>query len=233
MYIVVCDDDPKVLKYLCAVLHTEFHNTCTVSGAASFSEIQTLLETTVPQIDVLIMDILLREENGIDVAYYLTQRFPNMKTIFITGYNEYVEEIFLRVKPYAYLAKPVCNERLFTHIRSILSERENGGGLQFSFNRVDCFVPFRSICYIERQKRKSIIFTAEKPYESYDTFSALLKALPPHFVQCHQSYIVNLQMVKTYQPKTFVLLDGTKILISRTHERESREKWLLFRGGML
>lgn len=82
------------------------------------------------------------------------------------------------------------------------------------------------IQYIERFKRITNIYQVGK--DEVITISKKLDELQQEvneecFVRCHNSYLVNLDYVSSYERTRFVLLDGTSIPISRKYQDEVKK----------
>ncbi|WP_394186085.1 LytTR family transcriptional regulator DNA-binding domain-containing protein [Metabacillus halosaccharovorans] len=63
------------------------------------------------------------------------------------------------------------------------------------------FIPLVEIIFIERRDRKSIIITINKQYESYDSLTSLCQQLDKRFLECHRSYIINMDYLEIIESK--------------------------------
>ena len=89
-------------------------------------------------------------------------------------------------------------------------------------------IPLHSIvCFESRAKR---IFVRQQRQEQcyYDTLDRLEKTLPPFFLRCHRSFIVNEQRVSRVllARNQIEMDDGTTIPISRSYKAAVRERIL-------
>ena len=48
------------------------------------------------------------------------------------------------------------------------------------------------------------------------------------FVRCHNSFIVNLNYIAQYSKTSFLMKNGAEIPISRSHQKEVKEKFLIW-----
>ena len=123
--IVICDDEKVSADYLIKMIKSKFGLPYTIDVCKSGEELHTYISKTEKEIDVLLMDIKLEKENGIEVASIIKKRCPDLKVIFVTGYREeYVENIFLSIKPFGILGKPVDGNILISLLNQAYKLRE-------------------------------------------------------------------------------------------------------------
>ena len=101
--ILVIDDDPDVLEYLRVRLQTHGYDVAAASGGyAALS----LCETYKP--DLLIVDLVMNDMSGFEVSARVKERFPGIKTLFISGYTgmEYLRQASKSTLDVPFLQKP-------------------------------------------------------------------------------------------------------------------------------
>lgn len=234
MNILICDDDKNFLDLLSEKLIKKYENSHDFEFASTQDEFVDRLDNYKKQIDILIMDICLKDTNGIDLAYFAQNKFPLLQIIFITGYEDKVEEIFIKVRPYAYVSKPINFNLLCLHIDRLnaQSNRKNTEFLLIDNKNTTAKIPFRNIIYFESQKRKLFINTPENVYCIYKKINDLQSVVPMYYVRCHQSFLVNLNYVKgAITNNKFTLITGQKIPISRARMIETQKSYFEFLGG--
>lgn len=64
-----------------------------------------------------------------------------------------------------------------------------------------------------------IILEGKKSHLVRGSLSKILEDLPPNFIQCHRSYVVNSNFVKQVTGKTLFLLNGDTVPISRSYQK--------------
>jgi DNA-binding LytR/AlgR family response regulator len=79
------------------------------------------------------------------------------------------------------------------------------------------------IAFIESNRRKVFIHTLTNVIEAYASLSSICEKLPDNFAQCHKSFLVNLDLVKTLDAKTLHLKTGDQIPVSQTRKKETRQ----------
>ena len=86
-------------------------------------------------------------------------------------------------------------------------------------------VSLDDIIYLERNLRKTIIHLKDKQLETYENFSSFHHKLTSHFLECHRSFIVNLDKVKEYNRDHFIMNNDNSIPISRSHEKVTKQEF--------
>ena len=82
----------------------------------------------------------------------------------------------------------------------------------------------RIVCFESVAKRISVRLAREQ-YSYYDTLDHLQESLPPQFVRCHRSYIVNLNRATklVLSDNTIHMDDGSQIPVSRSYKARVKE----------
>lgn len=144
--------------------------------------------------DIVVLDIVLREENGIEVAKELRLNGYDGNIIFWTAHKEYVFEA-LDILPVHYIIKGSENGRIYGVVNR---ELENIHDKTLTVKNKDYFhrVDFCHIEYIEsRNKYITIHCTCGITHMQRGKLSDVEKQLDRRFLRCHQSYIVNMDEV--------------------------------------
>lgn len=90
---------------------------------------------------------------------------------------------------------------------------------------------FGNILYFEARAKKIYAALEKEEYGFYESIDHLLDRLPPYFVRCHRSYVVNLKLLKRYQPTAGVCIlgCGVEIPVSRSYRQEMKERFQAWR----
>lgn len=144
--------------------------------------------------DIVVLDIVLREENGIEVAKELRLNGYDGNIIFWTAHKEYVFDA-LDILPVHYIIKGSEDGRMYGVVNR---ELENIHDKTLTVKNKDYFhrVDFCHIEYIEsRNKYITIHCTCGITHMQRGKLSNVEKQLDRRFLRCHQSYIVNMDEV--------------------------------------
>lgn len=231
--IAICDDNVELCGYLKELLTEEFAQNVSVSIYNNIKEMLVDYESGKERnvADILLMDIEVDGVNGIDVVEELQRRYGGLKVIFITGYVDYSTEIF-RVNPSNFLIKPIEKDKLREAVIKAICELEE--------EDKDCFVVTskgnvfklraRDILYFESEKRTVILHSRYDSWTIYRKLDEVQKELPDYFLRCHQSYLVNMNEIKSLKPLKVELYEGEEVPISRPKYKEAKERFLNFIG---
>jgi len=123
--IFLVDDDPDFLEILSTQLKNKGFN---VETAKNGKEALEKLEHIKP--DLIILDVMMPEMDGIDTAFELTKRFNlnEIKFIFLTNYGEdnWPEEISLKIdQNFAKQIGAIAYLRKFMPVEEIVKAIEN------------------------------------------------------------------------------------------------------------
>lgn len=229
MNILVCDDDLSIANSIAKYIKNKFKHEVFVS----INREEALNVIHSENIDLLIIDIVLKDDNGIFLAEDIQKIQPVIKTIFITGYgNVYYENIYEHITPQGFLEKPIQYNILNFFIKQAESEyKKKTAKLKISYDFKEHLIPIDSILYIQSSKRVCEIITNDKTYRCYKKLSDFQKELPEYFARCHQSYIVNAKYIASYQSGQFTLTTGSIIPISDSYAKDAKNLYLMNFGG--
>lgn len=234
MRIAVCDDDVKIAEYISDKI-SEYTPDCSVNTFSNPDSLMTFLCSN--ETDLIFMDIVLEDKNGIDVAAKIAEKYPNVMTVFITAFaDKFSEEIFLKLKPYGYLHKPLKTEILHHYLDSAnhdIEVRNRKLSVKIGVDVID--IPFEKIIYVESEKRLSHIYIdgCDNPYDTYTKLDDIQRNLDNGFIRCHKSYSVNADYIKSIEKDCFVLKNGKEISISKAMHSEARVRYFKAKGREL
>ncbi|MBR2471444.1 MAG: response regulator transcription factor [Clostridia bacterium] len=234
MKFVVCDDDEIFLNGFKSEL-LKADNSLDVACFDNSKQTLEYLKTEHNNTDAAFIDIRLSDSSGIDLAQQLSNNYPDIKLIFITGFgNEYFEEIFLTVRPFAILQKPIKKDYLLKHINGIKTAEDiNQQKLIIKVNRSELSLAFDKIIYIESDKRKAHIYTKDDVFTVYEKLDDIQRRLDESFIRCQKSFIVNLCHISSLESNNFVMTDNKKISISPSKRTDVKTKYMEFNFNLL
>lgn len=115
--VVICDDQAEILRSVAQKLNglnlEDIRNIiCFQYAAFMIGE----LEEQRFNADIFILDVKLKEMNGIDLAGKILRLHPNSQIIFMSGYDDYFEDAY-EVEHCFFLKKPVTEVKLEKAVR--------------------------------------------------------------------------------------------------------------------
>ena len=224
--IIICEDDSVQSTSLRSLI-SRFEPWCnwTVEQVSSAGELlagAALLR----EADILLMDICLGSENGIQAVEQLQQSYPDLQVIYVTGEVGYCSDVY-DTRHCGFLLKPVDPEKLHDALRRTqVPTRQAQRFLTVKLGRRVGRYALDQILYLEKQLRKIQVVTAGESFCFYGKFSDIQPQLDRRFIRCHGSYLANMDHVAELREGEFVMQEGQKVPISRRCLPQVREGFL-------
>ena len=193
-------------------------------------ELQALIEKKYEQ-KIYVLDIVLGEVSGLEIASEIREKDPDSVIIFVTRYVEYKNDIFYsRLLAIDYIPKDrFWAERFENTIVHVIKRIDKKRVLSYEFNYNSYRIPFDDILYIEKMQdnQKCIINTENgEQFQIMSSITDLTKRLGPSFFQSHKSCIVNIEKIKriNYADNTITFINNESVyLLSNRRKKKLRE----------
>ena len=166
--------------------------------------------------DILLLDIEMGGQNGIELAREIRQSDTKLSIIFITGFTDYMSEGY-DVAALHYLIKPVKEDKLFEVLGKAVKNLENESEqiLAVTINRDDIFIPLRDIIYIESAQHYININTEIERYKVKMPLTEIESKLGGGFFKCTRSFIIGLRYVRRISKSEVILINGVSVPLGR------------------
>lgn len=225
-HIAVCDDEDAIRSQIIRVLKQHpSHNEFTVWEFASGEELIDSLRNGATYF-LIILDIELKQTNGIEVGRYLREERKDHMTqvLYISAYEQYAMDLF-DVRPLNFLIKPIDESRLSSCVTQAMELAPDlDACLTVFINKQALRIPMRSIRYLESYNKCLTIHTTEGDYKCSQRLNEVLTRLPyPDFFQIHQSFAVNDRYVRHIRYDKLTLDNGVELSISQNYRKQVRE----------
>lgn len=177
--------------------------------------------------DLIFVDIQMGEMSGIELAKKIREHDKDVQIVFVTSFSQYVLDGY-DVNALHYLIKPLSATKLIpildkAHVvwrsfrKDTLIVSNDSGRFKLLFG---------NILYIKIVDHTAEIHTEDAVYEMRKTAAELETLLPPHFVRCHRSYIVNLLRTDCVYKDSLRLSNGNVLPISRNNTKKTNDAFL-------
>ncbi len=226
MLFFICDDNQEINSFIqnkISERHGKTVETVLFTDANKLTDY--ILNKKAP--DVIIMDICLENANGITCLKKIKNHIKNIPVIFITGYMEYCQDIFLDFRPWGLLTKPIDEEKLYYHIDNLVDQyKRKNREIQIVFAGESVSAKVSDIMYMESKGRKTLYYLNDnRILEEYIKLDCAFEKLKTGFLRSHKSYLVNPDYVKTVSETTISLKSGISIPISRSYKDEVKKAY--------
>lgn len=233
--IAIVDDDLKFRRNIAtsAQKWAERSNINVVTSEYSSAESFLFAYEDKKDYDLLLLDIEMKDINGIEMAKRIRCEDETVQIVFITGYPDYMCYGY-DVSALHYLIKPISDEKLFQVLdRALKNARKNSERVIFSTTDGEKTVLLESILYAESYSHNMHVITTDGSFDVRATVSSLLKMLGDGFISTHRSYIVNLSHVVLISKNDVMLDAGKKIPVSRNEFEKVHSAFVKHNKGEL
>ena len=230
--IAVCEDDPRTAEQnktaACRVLEGKGHVQGRDYDIDVFHTAPPLIERLAGDPDayqLLLLDIQLDGDNGVELARFLREHKVSASIIYITDHPGFALDSF-PTYPLEYLLKPVDEGRLAAALDWDWQRRQDRkkrpvlrvGGRA---------IPLDEIAYLEISGRKTAIHTKEERIEHAVPLSKLKEDFQMQgFCLSHFSYLVNLAHVARVERDALTLDTGEAIPVSRRYYQDFMARYV-------
>ncbi len=183
--------------------------------------------------DVIFMDILMPQMNGMECARRLRQQDENVILCFVTSMAKYAVQGY-EVGAIDFIIKPVNYDEFFMKMSRIVRifRRQASAAILVSSRNEVRRIDLRDLVYVEVYNHSLIYHTTDGDIEVYGKLSALEEDERfRNFIRCSASYLVNCSMISSVQLDA-VTVRGVQLPISRRRRKECLEKIAAILGGV-
>ena len=219
--IAICDDEKHMSEHIRSFVSDFFRKKNREISLRMFSGGEELLSYN-GQIDLLFLDIQMKDMDGMETARKLRAgRFRGV-LIFITVLKEMVFQSF-EVQAYDYLVKPVDKKQFEKTMDRLYASMQNASedSLLVQKGYEGRIIPKDEIVFCEIIDRKIYLNLASgEVVDYYERIENLETKLDNRFYRCHRSYLINLKHLKGYKNGTACMDNGKEIPVSRLRSKE-------------
>lgn len=225
LHIAICDDDSSAVAEHKKITETCLSQMGSPGETISYTSSENLLYDITEDgffFDLILLDIEMPGNTGMEIARKIKPYLPNVKIIFITSHIEYAIDAF-ELSIFRYVPKNDTDKRLFSAIQDAvkLIQLEDGKAYTIQTNSRLEKIPYKEIFYIEREGKNASISAAggvSKVRKSLQQVYTELNA--EEFIYIDRGCIVNMIHIMQIKDGMVVLKNGVSLPISRTHLQE-------------
>lgn len=228
--IAICDDEGNVRTYLNKLI-LEQNVKCEIT---EFESGEDFLKSD-KDFDLLYLDIELNAGiSGLELAKAI--RLKHFKKqpliIFVTGYKEYVFDVF-DVEAFHFLLKPISKEKFTMVFQKAIgqievSHKNKDNTIHIKSTSINKIFAIDEIYYAESQNHKVILHTKEGIVEYYGKISDLEMQLQGQFFRIHKGYLMNMSYIDRYSKTEVVLINKEELPLSKYKYSDFVKAYLRF-----
>jgi DNA-binding LytR/AlgR family response regulator len=239
-HFLLCDDDSSALVQLENTLRARYGSD--ELSIASFTCADDALdycldnEDQLPAIDAAILDIVMPDMQGTQLAMQMRAGGFSGAILFLTTSRQYAPESYA-AGALDYVLKPYSKQRLTASLDKLdawLDERDDAA-LVLPISGTGRLVLLRDILYIEAGNHVTHFFLCGgeelRARGSLSSWAPSLLA-DDRFAACHSSFVVNMSCILRLDGQDIILKDAQRLPIARRYAGFKKEymNWLMQRG---
>lgn len=225
--IAICDDEPIFLTQISEMtldILSSMGQPCEIWKYLSAAELKNALQKTPKAYDILILDILLGEVNGVDFAACLRTAGNSVPVIFISSSEKFVFDAY-SAEPVGYVLKPISRQKLEEALSRALRHLAPKA-IVIDTPATTLSLPVQEITFIEVINKELLIHLEDGTVTRIcKTLSSVREILPKDlFVQCHRCYIVSLPAIRSIRHFEITLKTHETIPVSKYSYKDVQEQ---------
>lgn len=233
IYIAICDDDRGTINLLKSMVVSYLKDNHFPAEVETYTQSQMLFYDIQENkhFDLILSDIEMPSIDGMELATLIKQYLPDALIIFITSYIKYAIDAF-ELSIFRYVPKSCISERLPLALQdavSMINLQKNDFYVIQTPNRIEK-IPYKSILYIQREGKNSIIImnnnVVTKVRKSLAQLFSEIKQ--EDFVFIERGTIVNLAYIMTIKNNIIQLTNGVCLHPSQSKLEEVKNKLSAF-----
>ncbi|HAX72191.1 MAG TPA: hypothetical protein DCY20_01565 [Firmicutes bacterium] len=231
--IAICDDESLYIQQLSTlikhILSTQ-SQPVEIKTYVSGLNLMAFISENPTYFDLIFLDNLMPQVNGINVAKTIRLYNKTVPLIFVTTTKEYAFDSY-QVKASHYLLKPVSEKELNLVLTDYLlnAKSKNDATLTVTLQHEIHTLTINQVYYFESKLRKITAHTLAENIVFYEKLSNLETQLPNHqFIRTHQSYLVNMTYIKSIKNGFLILSNLEEIPISKKYQTTVKEAFMTY-----
>lgn len=224
--ICLCDDDVNTLNYYLNRISDLLNENNFLFEIKTFESGESLIfemEDDPNKFNIIIIDILMKNINGIETTKILRKYGYIGIILFLTSSKEFALDSF-SVEPQNYILKNDNNDRfnkIFLKAINYIHSMSNENIIIFFNKSRKTIINLDSIVYIESLNRKVIFHKINGEVEELnDALKNIYDKIKKYgFIRCHKSYIVNFKYIKSFNNSECMLKKDIILPIGRKYSK--------------
>ena len=231
--IAICDDEKCYVDELINLIRDNTPDNIQYNLYSFYSGEELVKAIEKDTIDILFLDIEMKEINGIEIGKIIKQNNPNCIIFFVTSHNNYITDIF-RLDSFQFLQKPINKEDFkYDYDRAITKYKNDHIYLEVKVNGRTRNILLGEIKFIEVASREIKIHLKNEVVIHNGKFSLYEEKLKAfNFSKTHKSYLVNLTQIEAIEnDRVYLRGIGDYIPISRNYKNDFLNEYHKYKIG--
>ncbi len=230
----ILDDQEESRAHIRSLLVTYLGQNGLEAEIEEYGKADALLDSAYQSLDLLFLDVVLGEKNGMEVAARVRRDRPFLPLVIVSRYLNFAVDGYL-VKATAYLLKRNL-DRDFPSVMTHVMEQLHFSAAELTLHVKKSLIklPAREILFVEGVGRKCVYHresAEEKEIAVYQMIAEAERDLAPHaFLRIHKKYLINLMHCRRISGYEAALDNGAVLPCSRAYYGEILSDWIRWNG---
>ena len=224
MKIAICDDNQAFAETLANYIEAEYKSLdLLIEFFSSGEEFVKYYKSGKKSFDVILLDIEMKQINGIEAAHQIRKIDSHVVIIFITSHDE-LASLGYEVSAFRFLIKPVKAKKLIEALEAVRAQVSSEKTIHVRNTEGEHTININDILFFEaRNQQVNIQTTSGEFIQRYSMSDYVEELVKYDFIPVHRSYLVNMKYVKGLNKQGIVLQDDTVLPISRLRYAEVKQ----------
>lgn len=176
--------------------------------------------------DIYFLDIEMPTMSGIELAKQIREFDKSGNIVFVTSHSKFAIDGY-EVGAFEYILKDKINDRLDGVMNKLQQQME--------YNNFDYYtictnsryekINYKDIYYIYKEGKNSVLILTNESAKSRETLGNLYEKINHDiFIYIDRGVLVNIIHIAKYDCNEITLNSGKKLIVSRAHSKELKEK---------
>lgn len=227
--ISICDDEQIFSNIIYQKTKNFFDKKQINVSITCFNKSTSLAESLTTECDLYILDIMMPESSGLELASLIRNTWPDSCIIFVSSMADAVFSSF-SVSPLRFIRKELIDEELNEALMAFLSEvNASEQILQIPDDGNIIALPIKSVCFAETDKHYINFYTEKAKYTIRGKLSTYEEQFSyENIFRISQSYMVNLRFIRYYEVNAIVLKNDMRFNIGRKYKEVFKENFFKY-----
>lgn len=234
--IAICDDRPTDLQKISALLREYIRNHQLIAEVREFSHPDELLKSSeTERFHIYLLDIVMPMVSGIELGKEIRRLDREAQVIYATTEPQFALQAYA-ASPVNYLIKPIDKQQLFDTLDFAVSRIDLSEGRTVTIKTSEglrilklseilcCEYRSHAVLFTLTNGEEVISRTIRESFAEYSI--PVLK--DARFLQCHTSYLINMQRVERFAKDGFTLRGGKVVPIAAKQYPAVRDQYMNF-----
>lgn len=227
--VAIIDDDEIALATIKSFVQSYFRQKRVMTEIQSYTSGELFLQSPVVH-DLVLCDILLPGEDGIETIKDYLKENPETPVIFVSNREDKVFDS-MKVHPLSYVRKDHFFEDITNALSYFLEKRSENHPdhvIVVKYGGASRRLPISSILYIEAKQHNQIVhLDSGETLLVKEKMKDFAKNLEKYgFIFCHKSFLVNCLFIRGIENNTVVLTNDEVIYVSKRKIADVKKAFL-------